>query len=561
MASRDMLVGCAMGGISIVDDFNSGPSYFIDIPCDFSDVAANDRSHSIGKSTLLNKIFHTQFITNKVGKINGGIDVIFSTPEFSCGFTIFDVHHHAYQQQKFLQIFCSMLPIKNCWILLQTTSIDETNTIFKMLQSLNFESHQIICIIRDCRRATEEQEEKLRQNEVQHILSRKAFALIGIGEKSAKSPNDTSLRNEDYNVYIEIENKLCQQQYDDISIDIQDKETRDFSLHIDLLLRDIDKNNTNLQSLLFKHVDANNNIQNQRQQKAKLIGMDTEQKAIQLSKIDEKMIELSRRKASTMTSDLIQEYNKLFIKQKFDLIIEMDRRVCAWQSPILSPLFKERNNILNELKNCQKTIQELKAKDNQSAKLEEAERLMNELERRKKENSTLIDQRTINKDFFKRELLSIYGDDDFLKHQSTRNKLFNKDLYISSFVGYIRKGNEIEIIDGDNNEFNTKIVADIFRGLQAIVSEDEEPFVVSVIGPQSTGKSTLLNMLFGSNFQMSAGRCTKGLYASLFKTDYPNAKRLMVLDTEGLMSIEKANEEYDKKTNHILHGMFTNYAY
>ncbi|CAF3914672.1 unnamed protein product [Rotaria sp. Silwood1] len=342
-------------------------------------------SNSIGKSTLLNKIFNTQFITNKVGRINVGIDVIFSTPEFSCGFTIFDVHDHAYQQQKFLKVFCSMLPIKNCWILLQSTSIDETNTIFKMLQSFNFDSHQIICIMRDCRRLTKEQGEKLRQNEVQHILSickiehdnpefnsnlvalrENLFTLIGIGEKSAKLPNNGSFREEDYNVYIEIENKICEQRYDDIYIAIQDKETRNFSIHIDELLRNIDRNMTNLQSFLFKHIEANNKIQDERRQKAKLIGRDTEQKAVQLSKIDEKITELSRTKASIMPSNLVLEYNKLFIKQKFNLIIEMDRRVCAWQSPILSPLFKKRNDILNELKICQMTIQELKTKGKHS---------------------------------------------------------------------------------------------------------------------------------------------------------------------------------------------------
>ncbi|CAF1664934.1 unnamed protein product, partial [Didymodactylos carnosus] len=39
----------------------------------------------------------------------------------------------------------------------------------------------------------------------------------------------------------------------------------------------------------------------------------------------------------------------------------------------------------------------------------------------------------------------------------------------------------------------------------------------------------------------------KDLYASLFKTKYPNSSKLLVLDTEGLLSIEKENEEYDKK--------------
>ena len=42
--------------------------------------------------------------------------------------------------------------------------------------------------------------------------------------------------------------------------------------------------------------------------------------------------------------------------------------------------------------------------------------------------------------------------------------------------------------------------------------------VVSVIGVQSSGKSTLLNYLFGCEFETHAGRCTKGLFISLLET-------------------------------------------
>lgn len=46
---------------------------------------------------------------------------------------------------------------------------------------------------------------------------------------------------------------------------------------------------------------------------------------------------------------------------------------------------------------------------------------------------------------------------------------------------------------------------------------------------------------------MSAGRCTKGMYASCFETDHPAAKRVVILDSEGLLSIEKNDPTYDKK--------------
>ena len=43
----------------------------------------------------------------------------------------------------------------------------------------------------------------------------------------------------------------------------------------------------------------------------------------------------------------------------------------------------------------------------------------------------------------------------------------------------------------------------------------KKALVVSVFGPQSSGKSTLLNYLFGTQFLSSTGRCTKGMYGAV----------------------------------------------
>ena len=48
-------------------------------------------------------------------------------------------------------------------------------------------------------------------------------------------------------------------------------------------------------------------------------------------------------------------------------------------------------------------------------------------------------------------------------------------------------------------------------------SRDEQAIVITVLGPQSSGKSTLLNFLFGCDFATSEGRCTRGVYGTYFK--------------------------------------------
>ena len=67
------------------------------------------------------------------------------------------------------------------------------------------------------------------------------------------------------------------------------------------------------------------------------------------------------------------------------------------------------------------------------------------------------------------------------------------------------------------------------------------------MGPQSTGKSTLLNFLFGAKFRVSAGRCTKGLNAMLLQTDFEETKEILILDSEGIFSVERDDPLYDRR--------------
>ena len=77
------------------------------------------------------------------------------------------------------------------------------------------------------------------------------------------------------------------------------------------------------------------------------------------------------------------------------------------------------------------------------------------------------------------------------------------------------------------------------------IDYDENVFVVSIIGAQSSAKSTLLNYVFGCGFATSAGRCTKGLYFTIIKR--PDNKRIVVIDTEGLLSIVARDHAFDNQ--------------
>lgn len=56
-----------------------------------------------------------------------------------------------------------------------------------------------------------------------------------------------------------------------------------------------------------------------------------------------------------------------------------------------------------------------------------------------------------------------------------------------------------------------------------------------------------MNYLVGAKFHVSAGRCTKGLNAMLLRTDYAKTKEILILDSEGIFSIERNDPKYDRR--------------
>ena len=64
------------------------------------------------------------------------------------------------------------------------------------------------------------------------------------------------------------------------------------------------------------------------------------------------------------------------------------------------------------------------------------------------------------------------------------------------------------------------------------------------MGPQSTGKSYILNKIFGTRFNVDSSRCTDGLWMSMSVLK-ENDKQVLyvIIDCEGLFSIRRTTEE------------------
>ncbi|XP_067111275.1 interferon-induced very large GTPase 1-like [Osmerus mordax] len=106
----------------------------------------------------------------------------------------------------------------------------------------------------------------------------------------------------------------------------------------------------------------------------------------------------------------------------------------------------------------------------------------------------------------------------------------------------LMSGLPLELMDGDAAHVPLLWIQAVFDRLNKTLG-DKKVFVLSVIGLQSSGKSTLLNAMFGLQFTVSAGRCTRGAFMQLIKVDpaivaQQKYEYVLVVDTEGLRSPE-----------------------
>ncbi|XP_073712817.1 interferon-induced very large GTPase 1-like [Misgurnus anguillicaudatus] len=123
-------------------------------------------------------------------------------------------------------------------------------------------------------------------------------------------------------------------------------------------------------------------------------------------------------------------------------------------------------------------------------------------------------------------------------------------------------GFPLELMDGDAAHvpliWITAVLDELIQKLG-----DQRVFVLSVLGLQSSGKSTMLNAMFGLQFAISAGRCTRGAFMQLIrlseemkyqmKFDY-----ILVVDTEGLRALEfdgKSTRQHDNELATFVVGL------
>ncbi|XP_062303186.1 interferon-induced very large GTPase 1-like isoform X1 [Osmerus eperlanus] len=152
----------------------------------------------------------------------------------------------------------------------------------------------------------------------------------------------------------------------------------------------------------------------------------------------------------------------------------------------------------------------------------------------------LVD-RSLGTEHFLREVGQLYEasmcvpETTDLKHQLQELPTICAELMLAGFP--------LELMDGDVSNIPMRWVTDVLKELDSLIQLNNKIRVVTILGSQSSGKSTLLNTMFGVQFAVSSGRCTRGAFMQLIKVkhefrDVIKCDFLMIIDTEGLKAAQ-----------------------
>ncbi|XP_073490874.1 up-regulator of cell proliferation-like [Aquarana catesbeiana] len=150
---------------------------------------------------------------------------------------------------------------------------------------------------------------------------------------------------------------------------------------------------------------------------------------------------------------------------------------------------------------------------------------------------------------FLRELGQFYEAESSMTKRKQIERHQNKFFKLPGIAAnLLLDGFPLELIDGDASNIPLQWITDVLTELDIRTRGQCRLRVITVLGVQSTGKSTLLNTIFGLQFPVASGRCTRGAFMTLLRVKENFQEKLgchfiLVIDTEGLKAPELASLE------------------
>ena len=233
---------------------------------------------------------------------------------------------------------------------------------------------------------------------------------------------------------------------------------------------------------------------------------------------------------------------------------QLDERILHCLNCIAVMDETERNCALSKIKNqLDKMSLQIMAKLHQEYRVASLN-----LQKKKKETRRKSDIRSSEEEHLKHLEESIskcsFGLEHIVRELAQLYQLpdISTNDYAGAAAEILLSGQPLELLDGDSSYIPLRWFDAVYRKLEH-KTNNAKIFVISVLGIQSSGKSTMLNTMFGLEFPVSAGRCTRGAFASLIpvsdslksasKFDY-----ILIIDTEGLRgSADSQLREHDNE--------------
>ncbi|CAG8524928.1 1478_t:CDS:2 [Dentiscutata heterogama] len=262
-------------------------------------------------------------------------------------------------------------------------------------------------------------------------------------------------------------------------------------------------------------------------------------------------------------NDLSEFWKEEEFKESIQLFVNILKLPIIIQNRALAHLEREISRLSMEESSESRNNAILKRKELNNPKFdqEKDKKIRKEITNLWKE----VDNKNLSiEDFFRglRHIYEIYKnftsyiDDD--SNSISINGLAKEDVlnlpeYCAELLIY---GNTIELLDGHS----TTISKDWFLEICNFIDkkfQNLRVFVISILGLQSSGKSTLLNALFSCKFAVSTERCSKGFFMQLLflekdLSDMLGVDAFILIDTEGLGASEKKGESESEKRDQML---------
>ncbi|XP_067472439.1 interferon-induced very large GTPase 1-like isoform X1 [Thunnus thynnus] len=231
------------------------------------------------------------------------------------------------------------------------------------------------------------------------------------------------------------------------------------------------------------------------------------------------------------------ELMKLFTESLSSLPSEEREYFLKWIQILLDALSTDDlSSILQKYDEKWSEVLDLKKKHDKSDQLISKQTELEKI-------SAKLQSATFGLEHIFREIGQIYEAHKSLQEQ-TKMEETDWSKYPELAAELMISGHPMELMDGDAGHVPLTWISSL---LDEVIKKlgDQRVFVLSVLGVQSSGKSTMLNAMFGLQFAVSAGRCTKGAFMQLVKVSEEMKKDfqfdyVLVVDTEGLRALELA---------------------